>query len=149
MLWKGAAYGDEKAYMSIRNVEASSITTGMAVALRVGTSASFDGTQAVRAVSTNASDLPGFIGIAARDIAPNSYGIVQYFGGCASVFLSTQASSITINVGDPLVPSALAGALTSAAPTFANSGFKYVLASAVPTNTISAAGGTYISGWIH
>lgn len=145
MLWKHAALGDERAFMTIKNVEASSLTTGYLVALRVGTSASFDGTQAVRAASGTTADLPAFIGVAVKDIASNNYGLVQTYGSTASVAISNQGTSITINVGDPLVPGAAAGTATSLAPTFAASGFKYILASNVPA-AVSAF--TYMSGWI-
>lgn len=145
MLWKHAAQGDERAFMTVKCVEASSLTTGYLVALRVGTNASFDGTQAVRAASGTTADLPAFIGVAAMDIASNAYGRVQTYGPVASVAFSNQGTSITINVGDPLVPGAAAGNATSLAPTYAASGFKYILASNTPA-AISAAG--YMSGWI-
>jgi hypothetical protein len=56
--------------------------------------------------------------------------------------LSNEGSSITITAGDPLVPAAVGFA--SAAPTYANSGFKYVINGL--TATISAA--SYITGLI-
>lgn len=145
MLWKHAALGDERAFMTVKCVEASSLTTGYLVALRVGTSASFDGTQAVRAASGTAADLPAFIGVAAQDIASNTYGRVQVYGPVGSVAFSNVGTSITINVGDPLIPGAAAGTAFSGAPTYAASGFKYILASSVPA-AISAQ--AWISGWI-
>lgn len=148
MLFKHSAYGDEKGFLVIKNVEASSITTGMGVAIRVGTTASFDGTQSVRAASGNALDLPGFMGIAVKDIASNAYGLVQNFGNAASVLISVVNSSITITNGDPLVPSASAGALFSAAPTYATSGFGFVLASNISINTLSATAAFYASGFV-
>lgn len=145
MLWKHAAQGDERAFMTIKNVEASSMTTGYLVAICVAQSASFDGTQAVMAASGATGNLPAFIGVANMDIVSNGYGRVQTYGPCASVAFSNQGSSITINVGDPLVPGAAKGNATSLAPTYAASGFKYILASNVPA-AISAAG--YMNGWI-
>lgn len=145
MLFKQSSRGDERAYVTVKNVEASSITQGMGVAYRVGTAASFDGTNAVRAASGNAADLPSWIGVAAQDIASNAYGIVQTFGAIASVLMSHVGTSITVNSGDPLVPGAVAGAFFSAAPTYANSGFRYIVAS----NTPAAVSGTgYASGFI-
>lgn len=145
MLFKQASRGDERAYITVRCVEASSLTLGFGVAFRVGTAASFDGINAVMADSSNAADLPAWIGVAAQDIASNAYGIVQVYGPLASVYLSNTGSSLTINSGDPLVPGAGAGGFFSAAPTYANSGFKFILASNVPVAT-SATG--YMSGLI-
>lgn len=133
--------------MTIKCVEASSLTTGYLAAIRVGTSASFDGTQAVMAKSGNGADLPAFIGVSVKDIASNAYGLVQTYGPVASVWISNQGSSITINVGDPLVPGAAPGGATSLAPTYAASGFKYILASNVPTGSCISAT-AWISGWI-
>lgn len=145
MLFKQAAQGDERAYLTVKNVEATSITTGMGVCFRVGTAGSFDGTQAVRADAGNAADLPAFIGIAAQDIASNAYGIVQIFGFVASVLLSHVGTSITVNAGNPLVPGDAPGGLASLAPTYAASGFKYVLCTNPPA-AISASG--YCAGYI-
>lgn len=148
MLFKHAAYGDERAFLTVKNVEATSITTGMGVALRIGTAASFDGTQAVRATSANAGDLPGFLGIATKDIPSNTVALIQCFGAVASVFLSVLATSITITSGDPLVPGGAPGGFASAVPTYAASGFCWVIASNVPTNTLSQAAPLYASGFI-
>lgn len=148
MLWKHSARGDEKAFMTVKCVEASSITTGMGVAIKIATGASFDGTSAVMTRSGTAGDLPGFIGIAVQDIASNAFGLIQTFGFCASVLISNVGTSVTIAFGDPLIPSPLAGALSSGAPTYAASGFGYVLASNVPANTLSTASVTYVSGYV-
>ena len=148
MLFKQAALGDERAFMTIKNVESSSITTGYGVALAVATGVSFDGTQAVMSLSTATANLPGFLGISVKDIPSNQYGLVQIFGNCVSVLISQMGTSITIGVGNPLIPSTVAGALFSAAPTYAASGFNFVLASNTPTNTLSTAGPLYISGFI-
>jgi hypothetical protein len=150
MLFKQAALGDEKAFMTIKNVEASSITLGYAVALVVGTgAASFDGTQAVMTATGHAGDLPGFLGVAAANIPSNQYGLVQIFGMCASVLLSNQPTSITIAAGNPLIPTAAPGALSSGAPTYAASGFNWVIASGpYLSNTISFAAPFYCSGFI-
>lgn len=148
MLWKHAARGDEKAFMTVKCVEASSITTGYGAAIKIATGASFDGTQAVMTRSGTAGDLPGFVGIAVQDIASNAYGLIQTFGFCASVLLSQVGTSITIAFGDPLIPSPLAGALSSGAPTYAASGFGWVVASNVPSNTLSTSGPLYASGYV-
>lgn len=148
MLFKQSAYGDERAFVTFKNVEASSITTGMGVVLRIGTVASFDGTSSVRSLSTNTGDLPGFLGIAVKDVSSNAYGLAQIYGNTASVLLSNTATSITMTAGDPMVPGVLAGGLYSAAPTYAASGFGYVLLSNAPTATLSQAAPLYASGFV-
>lgn len=145
MFSKQAARGDHKTYITVKNVDASSLTVGLAVAMKIATGASFNGTNAVLARSGVAGDLPGFMGIAAEDIAPNAFGMIQTGGFVASILFSNVGTSLTINSGDPLVPGAQAGTLFSAAPTYANSGFKYITASNVAA-AISAQ--SYISGWI-
>lgn len=148
MLFKQAARGDERAFMTVKNVEATSITMGMGVALCIGTAASFDGTSAVRPASGTAANLPGFLGVAVQDIPSNGFGLVQIFGACASVLLSNVATSVTIASGDPLIPSPAAGLFSSAVPSYAASGFGWVIASAVPANTISVASPLYCSGFV-
>lgn len=148
MLWKHAARGDEKAFMTVKCVEASSITLGSGVAIKVATGASFDGTSAVMTRSGTAGDLPGFIGVAVQDIASNAFGLIQTFGFCASVLLSNVGTSVTITFGDPLIPSPSAGLLSSGAPTYAASGFGYVLISNPPSNTLSQAAPIYASGYV-
>lgn len=129
----------EKIFMSVTNVGAATITTGLPVGLAIG--ASCDGVNAVNANA--AAAYPGFIGIAIKDIAVNDYGLVQIAGFVNSVYLSNVGTSLTINAGDPLVP-APAG-MFSGAPTYANSGFRMVFASNVPP-AVSAA--SYASGLI-
>jgi hypothetical protein len=148
MLFKQAALGDERAFVTGKNVEATSITTGMGAALRLGTTASFDGTQMVRAIAGNAGDLPGFLGISVKDIPSNAYGLIQTYGNTASVLLSVTTTSITITAGDPLIPGAVAGTLFSGVPTYAASGFNWVIASNPPTGTLSQAAPLYCSGFV-
>jgi len=146
MLFKQASQGDERAYMTVKNSDASSITTGMGVMINLN-AASFDGTQSLMAI-TGVTSSQGFLGIATKDIAANAYGLVQIFGNCASVLLSNFGTSITIAAGNPLIPSALAGALASAIPAYATSGFNWVIASNTPANTLSTAAPLYCSGFI-
>lgn len=150
MLWKHGARGDDREFTTVKNVEASSITNGMGVCLRITTAASFDGVNAVMSRSGQVADLRGFLGISVQDIPTNGYGLVQTYGACVSVLLSEMNTSITINNGDPLSPTAQAGALSSlvGTPTFNSGGFGYVIASNVPTNTLSTAAPLYISGFI-
>lgn len=133
-----------KLYISVKNVQGATITRGYGVALAIAGN-SFDGAQAVLPASGTAGNLPGFVGIADNDIANTNSGIVQCWGFAASVFLSNTGTSVTINQGDPLTPGAAAGGLTSGAPTYANGGLKYILASNVPA-AISASG--YVSGLV-
>ena len=131
-----------KLYLPVRSQQGASLTTGYAVALAIG-GASFQGNNAVLPASGTAGNLPGFIGVARADIADTEYGLVLCWGFGASVRYSNVGTSLTINQGDPLVPGAAAGGLFSLAPTYAASGFKFVLASNVPA-AISATG--YMSG---
>lgn len=129
----------EKVFINVKNVEGATITTGLPVAYAQGTS--MDGVSAV--VANAAADYPGFIGVAVKDIANNDYGQVQIAGYVDSVLISNVGSSVTIAVGSPLVPAA--GGFFSAAPTYANSGFRWIAAQNVPV-AVSAAG--YASGLI-
>ena len=95
MLFKQASAGDERVFVTVKNVDAASITTGNAVMLAVGTGASFDGIQAVNAISTGAQSLFGFLGISVKDIPVNGFGLVQIYGNCLSVLYSQMNTSIT------------------------------------------------------
>ncbi len=127
----------EKVYIGIKNVEGATMTAGLPVAYALGVSN--DGVNAV--IADAAADKPGFIGVIVKDIANNDYGQVQIAGYVGSILISNVGSSITINAGDPLVPSA--AGFFSAAPTYANSGFRWLAAANVPV-AVSAA--TYASG---
>lgn len=128
----------ENVYRTVKNVEGATITTGLPVSL-VNTST--DGVSAV--IANAAADYVGFIGVANQDIANNDYGRVQISGFVNSILLSNVGTSITINAGDPLVP-APAG-FFSGAPTYANSGLKFLFASNVP---VAVSAGAYASGLI-
>jgi hypothetical protein len=121
MLFKQAALGDERIFGTYKNVEASSLTTGYLVALATA-AASFDGTQACIATSADVGRKTTWLGVAAKDIAPNAYGLVQQYGLCASVYLSNVGTSLTITLGDACVPGITGGAFC-AVPTWANAGF--------------------------
>ena len=85
---------------------------------------------------------------------------VAFSGGGGSGATATAArnglftgsiTSITITNGDPLVPGA--GGFFSLAPTYAASGFKYVIASNVPTTGVTgtlsnAVGVNFVSGYV-
>ena len=126
----------ETIYTVVTNVDARSLTQGWPVALRLGTNASLNFNNAVLALSGTAADLPGFLGVADGDIATNAVGRVVLWGYIKSVYLSSVASSITITNADPLVPGA--AGFFSLAPTYAASGFKYVIASNMPTGTLAS-----------
>ena len=146
MFFKQVAQGDERGFMTIKNGDATTITTGYSVMLNL-TAASFDGSQHCMCTNT-ATQAQAFDGIAVKDIAVNAYGLVQIFGNCASVYLSNMGTSITIASGNPLIPSGLAGALFSGAPSYASSGFNWVFASNTPSNTLSIAAPLYCSGFV-
>ena len=128
----------EKVFISVKNVEGATMTTGLPVSLKP-TAVSMDGIQGV--VANGAGDYPGFVGVAVEDIANNDHGKVQIAGFVNSILLSNAGSSITINAGDPIVPSP--AGFFSAAPTYANSGFRWLQANGVPVAVSAAA---YASG---
>lgn len=127
----------EQGIMPVTNVDARSLTQGWPVAFRLGTAASLNFNNAVLALSGTAADLPGFMGVADQDIATNAVGRIIAWGYAKSVYLSVVSTSITINNGDPLVPGA--AGFFSLAPTYAASGFKYVIASNVPAGTLASS----------
>lgn len=129
----------EKVFMTVKNVEGATITTGLPVGL-VPTGASIDG---VNAVIADAGAYTGFVGVAMSDIPNNDYGKIQIAGFVNSALISNVGTSITINAGDPLVPSP--AGFFSAAPTYANSGFRWIAAANVPAAVSAAA---YVSGVI-
>jgi len=130
----------DRVFINVNNVEGATITTGLPVAYALGSS--MDGVNAV--IANAAADYPGFIGIANKNIANNDYGLIQVGGFVNSILLSNVGTSITINAADPLVPGP--GGFFSQAPTYANSGFKWVqVASNVPAALSAAA---YVSGLI-
>jgi predicted regulator of Ras-like GTPase activity (Roadblock/LC7/MglB family) len=129
----------EKVFISVKNVEGATITAALPVAYALVTSN--DGISAT--IANAAADYPGFLGVAVRDIPNNDYGQVQIAGYVASILLSNVGTSITINAGDPLVPSP--AGFFSGAPAYANSGFRWIAASNVPVAVSAAA---YASGII-
>lgn len=133
--------GAENVYRTVLNVEGATITTGRPVSL-IPATASNDGISAVIANAT--ADYPGFIGVAIQDIPNNDYGLVQISGFVNSVLISNVGTSITINANDPLVPGP--AGVFSGAPTYANSGFKWIQAASNVPAAISAA--AYVSGFI-
>lgn len=129
--------GQEKVFISVLNAEGATITTGLPVAYAQTTSN--DGVRAV--IANSATDYPGFLGVALSDIPNNEYGQIQIAGFVNSVLLSNVGTSVTIAAGSPLVPSP--AGFFSAAPAYANSGFRWLAASNVPV-ALSAA--SYASG---
>jgi len=127
----------EQAFVAVTNVDARSLTQGWPVALRLGTNASLNFNNAVLALSGTAADLPGFMGVVDQDIATNAVGRVVVWGYAKSVYLSPVSTSITITNADPLVPGA--AGFFSLAPTYAASGFKYVIASNMPAGTLASS----------
>lgn len=130
--------GAENVYRTILNSEGATITTGLPVSL-VNTT-----TDGIRAVIANATaDYPGFIGISLADTPNNDYGRVQVNGWVDSIYISNVGTSLTISANDPLVPAP--GGMFSAAPTYANAGFRYAHASNLPVAVSATA---YASGLI-
>ena len=130
----------EKVFINAQNVEGATITTGLPVAYAQGTSV--DGVGVV--IANAAADYPGFIGIAVKDVPNNEYGSFQIAGFVNSVLLSNVGSSLTIAVGSPLIPAPVG--FFSGAPTYANSGFRWITAASNTPAAVSAA--AYVSGLI-
>lgn len=124
----------EKVFIVVKNVEASSLTTGLGVAL-CEAGASIDGLSAVRSTVARAK---GFAGVAVQDIPVNGFGLVQAYGYCASVQISAVGTSITVTAGDVLTGSAVAGAFFSSITPQAMSTLLYKYAYVANTQTISA-----------
>lgn len=108
----------ERVLINVKNVEASSMTTGVGVCLAVGNedvAASADGINAVM-FTASAELLPAFAGVAKRDIASNAYGPVIAWGWADSIALSQEANvTCGLLAGQSLlIPGAQQGTFTSA-----------------------------------
>lgn len=107
----------ERVLVNVKNIEATTMTTGFGVCLAVGNedvAASCDGVGAV--FFTNSSELlPAFIGVAQHDIAVNAYGPVVAWGFADSIALSQEANvTCGITAGASLLfAGAQAGTFTS------------------------------------
>lgn len=133
-----------KLYIPVKNGTASSFTTGFAVAFACAGN-SVTGVDGVLAASGTAANLPGWIGVASGDIANGSYGLVQCWGLANSVYLSQYGTSVTVTLGDAIVPGAEAGGLGSAVPTYLNAGFKFALVVSAPAALSLAKVSNYTS----
>lgn len=88
----------ERVLINVKNVEASSLTTGAGVALCGGTAGMITSTDGVSAVMYQTGLPAGFLGVAKSDIAANAYGLVIAWGYADSVLLS-QETDKTIGIG--------------------------------------------------
>ena len=133
----------ERILVNVKNVEASSLTTGMGVCLiggNAGSVTSVDGLSAVL-LGTSAQLRPGFVGVAKADIPANSFGLCIAWGYADSVLLS-QDTDKTIGVlsgAALLTAGALNGSFTSTLAPEAISTYcgKYIY-NVVTTNISSA-----------
>lgn len=125
----------ERVQIIVKNVDGTgSMTTGIGVALcEAGNS--IDGNGAVQNVLTKQK---GFCGIAAQDIAINSFGRVTAWGYAQSVLVSGVGTSITITAGDILKPGAVTGTFFSAVANEAVSTLMYKYVYCASSLTISA-----------
>jgi hypothetical protein len=143
--------GNDTIYTSGRNVQATTLTTGQAVALALHPASVSRGEQ-VFCVTAAAADLTRFHGVAAQDIASNAVGRVIVWGYCASVMISTSISDhTTIVPGEYLIPVlTLDGAFSSAvAPTIANAAGKMMWNMVtVNVSTNGPTGQSWTSGWL-
>lgn len=123
----------ERVLINVKNVNATTITTGFGVCLAVGNedvAASADGINAV--FFTASTELnPAFIGVSKADIAVNAYGPIIGFGWADSIALSQEAN-VTVGLltgASLLIPGAQAGTFTSGIAPEAVSTlmFKYVI----------------------
>ncbi len=142
----------ERVVINVKNVEASSITTGMGVCLALGNAgavASADGISAVMLPTTSNGLHQAFIGVAKGDIAANSYGLVVAWGFADSVLLSQETDkTIGVLAGASLLKvGGAAGAFTSVLAPEAISTYagKYVL-NVVTTNISSSL--PYTKGFV-
>lgn len=125
----------ERIQIMVKNVDGSgSITTGLGVTL-CDAGNSIDGNGAVKYAATN---LKGFCGVAAQDIAINSFGRVTAWGYAASVQVSAVGTSITTTAGDIWIPGAVAGTFFSVVTNQAVSTLFYKYVYCASTLTISA-----------
>lgn len=125
----------EKVFILVKNVDGTgSMTTGLAVCIAEA-GASIDG---VSATLSTAAKWKGFVGIAAQDIAINSFGLVQSYGFAASVQISGVGTSITVTAGDVLKAGAITGTLFSSQTNEALSTQLYRFAYVATTQTVSA-----------
>lgn len=144
----------ERVLINVKNVSASSITTGMGVCLALGNAgavASADGVNAIimPATPTAANGAQSFVGVAKGDIAVNGYGLVIAWGFADSILLS-QETDKTIGVlnGQSLLQGGgAAGTFTStlvadAVTTYAGA----VVINAITTNISSAL--PYTKGFV-
>jgi hypothetical protein len=128
--------GPENMYRTVKNVQGATITTGLPVSIRP-TAASIDGISGV--VSDAAGDHYGFIGVATEDIANNDYGLVQVNGLINSIYVSNAGTSITITLGDYLIPATSGvGFYSGALPALSASNGKVIVTGT--TATVSAVG---------
>jgi len=108
----------ERVLINVKNVEASSLTTGFGVVLAIGNedvAASADGVNAVMFTASTELNF-SFVGVAKADIASNAYGSIIAWGFADSIALSQEANvTVGLLAGASLLqPGAQAGTFTSA-----------------------------------
>lgn len=134
--------GSAKLFLPVFNCTGAGISAGQLAAYAIaGNSENANGV--VLPASSTAANLPGFIGVAAFDMATVTYGLVQCFGFVNSVLISNVGTSLTLGQGAPIVPGAQAGSGFSLAPTYAASGFKYIN---VSNDLVAISAQGYVSG---
>ncbi len=89
----------EKVFIVVRNMDATSITTGQGSHFMGAwdNASSVDGVSVIR--TRAAVDFLLFAGVAAQDIAVDSYGRSQIYGLCDSVMISHKAGNTTMGAG--------------------------------------------------
>lgn len=132
----------ERVQIVVRNVDGTgSMTTGWGVCLAEAGN-SIDGSGAVFYTGARQK---GFVGVAAQDIAINSYGRVTAWGYAASVAVSGVGTSITTTAGDILKAGAVAGQFFSSVLNEAASTLFYKYIYVASSLTVSA-NPTWVAG---
>lgn len=104
----------ERIYVSVRNTDAATLTTGMGACYLGGVAAETASADGNSVAASTAARIFGFAGIAKRDIPSNAIGLCQIWGVADSVMLSFEADkTVGITGVTFLQPAALAGAFTS------------------------------------
>ena len=142
----------ERVLINVKNVEASSLTTGMGVCVALGNAgavASADGINAVLLPVSSGGLHQTFVGISKGDIASNGYGPVIAWGFADSVALSQETDKTVglLSGAGLLQVGAVAGTFTSTLAPQAISTYcgKYVL-NAITANISSSL--PYTKGFV-
>ena len=140
----------EKVYVVVKNLNATTATTGFGMRIVGGAAAEIVSTDGVGAVFSADAAMAQFAGIAAEDIAVNGYGRVQAYGYVNSIAYSAIADTtvgVTGIAGSFLKAGGVAGTWVSAQTPQALSTYAYKYVQAWTTVNVSS-GVPYGSGFV-